>query len=479
MVSPRAVWWILGGLTLLPTHARQVSPCPTATNAVRIYETIGDTGSAPSRLLQGPKTALCGPRDIAIDAEGRLYVLSNGVVTVHDPGSAGDAAPRRIIDLPKGGRNGALGLAVDRGANIYVTTDEPGPPDPGSITVYGRGAGGDGTPLQMLVGSRTGLNEPRVIAVDGDRRIYAVAPGDSVLIFARGATGDVAPAGVISGPGTRLRAPAGLAVDRRGFLYVSNSKANSVTVYPPGAVGDAAPVRTIQSSDKPFPLYRPSILTLDAHDTLYVLGGTGVSVFPPGASGDLTPVRTFEVEDARGLAVGRDGIAYVAQRERVAVFAAGAADSAAPIRTIVADKSRRAPQGLAIGAGDSLFVSYPWDTKIVVYPPGGGPAIRSLDGPGSLLSSPGGLAVDRQGSLYVTNGPQRPGRGAVRVYSPMPQRGSDCAISRGRRLDWTVRPMSPSTAGARCTWRTPIGRAPDGSRCTAREQTGTPRRSEL
>jgi DNA-binding beta-propeller fold protein YncE len=65
-----------------------------------------------------------------------------------------------------------------------------------------------------------------------------------VFIFAPGIN---QPGRVISGfANTKLASPFGIAVDDAGFVYVSNSANNTVTVYAPDARGDASPVRVIR-----------------------------------------------------------------------------------------------------------------------------------------------------------------------------------------------------------------------------------------
>ncbi len=56
-------------------------------------------------------------------------------------------------------------------------------------------------------------------------------------MYTRGASGNVAPRHTINGARTGLNNPRDVALDSRGNLYVSN-KNNSITVYAPKAAGN-------------------------------------------------------------------------------------------------------------------------------------------------------------------------------------------------------------------------------------------------
>jgi len=400
--------------------------CPNARgNVVRVFPAAtADSTTVPVRSLEGPRASLCGPRDLAFDARGRLHVLSGHLITVYRSGAAGDAAPIRSIAVPATGLNAAYGLGLDRDGNIYVATDEPGIVDLGSVTIYGPGAGADAVPRRTLMSEHTGLRRPHAIAVDAGGRVYASNPeGDTVLVYDRDANVNLAPARVLAGPATGLGGPYGLAFDSQGYLYVANFGRNTITVYAPGATGDAAPLRVIEPP--PAPPYhiflRPTFLTLDPYDTLYVATAADVFVYAPGAQGKAAPVRMIPAHEARGLALGRDGHLYLAnQSGTVSVYAPGAGDSAVPVRKIEGPATDlHGAYGVALDAQDTLYVASTTEPAVTVYAPGTGgdvPPVRTVSGPKSGLSAPLGIALNRRGNLYVANGPRPKGRGAVRVY---------------------------------------------------------------
>ena len=75
--------------------------------SITVYPANADQDVAPLRVIQGPKTGLDWPTNIAVDAKrGELYVANSGghSVLVFDVNAQGDAAPIRVL---KGRADGA------------------------------------------------------------------------------------------------------------------------------------------------------------------------------------------------------------------------------------------------------------------------------------------------------------------------------------------------------------------------------------
>lgn len=186
--------------------------------------------------------------------------LSWGFVTVYAAGSKENVAPIRTIKKINGFQGG---ISVDSVGQTYVTNSQECFTLYGglcwgntAVLVYAPGADGHAAPSWTIGGSNTGLISPEGIAVDDAENVYVTdnafeLPRYSVYVYAAGEHGNVAPVQVISGSKTGLNGPSSVAVDAGHNIYVVNSGPSvggSVTVYAAGATGNVAPIQTIEGS---------------------------------------------------------------------------------------------------------------------------------------------------------------------------------------------------------------------------------------
>ena len=217
--------------------------------AVSVYNKYAKTEDSPLRLLQGDATGLADPHGIAVDSKRDLLFVSN----------FGNQAGHS-----KSARRGDGGFGVSNKAN-WPMQRESAIPGSGkftgaSITVYGRGVGGDAAPIRVIKGQRTQLNWPTGLAVDPERGELYVAndTGDSVLVFDVIAEGDAAPKRVLKGPKSMVKSPTGVFYDyKHDELWVSNFGNHTAAVYKATAAGDTPPLRVIRSA--PSDLATPNI----------------------------------------------------------------------------------------------------------------------------------------------------------------------------------------------------------------------------
>jgi hypothetical protein len=195
------------------------------------------TLTANSLATGGPVTFT-----VTVRVAGKLLYVPNETgnsITVYAAGASGNATPTATIVGSNTGLNSPRGIALDGAGNIYVANG-------GGITVYAAGASGNATPTATITGSNTGLNGPFGIALDGAGNIYvANETGNSITVYAAGASGNATPTATIVGGNTGLNTPVGIALDGSGNIYVTNFDANSITVYAAGASGNATPTATI------------------------------------------------------------------------------------------------------------------------------------------------------------------------------------------------------------------------------------------
>ena len=160
-------------------------------------------------------TGLSGPRALAVDGNGNLFVANNGngTGTTVSEFASGATTPSATLT----GLNGPVALAFDGSGNFYVANNNG--------TTVSKFAPGATTPSATL----TGLSSPDALALDGSGRLYvANFSSNKVSRFAAGAT----TAGATL---TGLSSPDAMAFDESGNLFVANFGNNTVNKFAPGA----------------------------------------------------------------------------------------------------------------------------------------------------------------------------------------------------------------------------------------------------
>ncbi len=237
--------------------------------SVTIYPVAATGAAAPLATIAGANTQLVQPFFDVVDSKGTLYVSNQGnpgtqtagyVTEYASTDQSGNVAPTRTIT----GLHNPEGLALDSAGNLYVTVVD-------AVDVFAPGASGPATPIRVLGGSSTTLQnlvlggQPAGIALDSAGDEF-VAMGPAVLEFGPAAAGNVAPTTVYGGltPGSNpattgppygsatLASCLGVAVDA-GELYCANFNNSSFAVF----VSATAPGLTVESTgaDMPFGIF--------------------------------------------------------------------------------------------------------------------------------------------------------------------------------------------------------------------------------
>jgi sugar lactone lactonase YvrE len=412
--------------------------------AVTAYSAVSNGDVSP--LFPVP-TGLSEPQFLASDKNGNAYVTNscNGTITIFGNGSNGSAAPFATIAVNNAGT--LNGIALDDNGKIYVA-------DGAEVSVYPalkkKSVGLlNETPIAVLTGSNTGLQEPTGVALDSSGRIYvADFMAGSLFVYAalgkrRGLLKD-APIATIAGSNTNLIAPWGVALDSSRNIYVSDNGASSVFIYP--ALGkdhgplNEAPTATISGSDTGLEITWG--IAVDTNGNIYVAdwNQSSVFVYPPVASstGQLNEVPSATISGANTGMIGPDGLfvdsssnIHVADfyADSVSVFPAGSSGNIPPSSGTIGTTTAiglNSPRGIALDPSGNIYVAdcpvcygYPGNPGVFVYSAGsnGNTAPSAIiSGPNTDLSAPEGIALDSSSNLYVMDVGSSPITPKVFVY---------------------------------------------------------------
>ncbi|MGD0775519.1 MAG: hypothetical protein ABSC05_22110 [Candidatus Solibacter sp.] len=372
----------------------------------------------------GPATAaqLNFPMGIATDAAGNLFVADRDASVVRKisaagtittvagtgtPGFSGDGGPAASAQI-----DGPFGVAVDGAGNLYIADTGNGvvrkvSPNGSISTVAGTGTlgySGDGGPAR-----NAWLNGPESVAVDAAGNLY-IADTFNGRIRRVGADGIIATVagvgstGVYSGDGgpaqsAALSLPTDVAVDRAGNLYLAdfgNSKIRVVTsgvIATVAGLGNSAPLLEGQAAINAR-LEGPTGVTVDR---------AGVIYFVEAGIGSGT-----------GLAVGDYKVWKVSTDGLLATLAGNGIPSFSGEATAATAAQLNSPSGVAVGANGVLYIADTLNQRVRAVAPGGLLTTQAGNGtPGfngdvilprnALLNHPLGVAADALGNWYVAD----------------------------------------------------------------------------
>jgi hypothetical protein len=377
------------------------------------FDFAGDGGAATAASLRAPT-------DLAVDTAGNLFIADQGnyrirkveaagtITTVAGNGTigfSGDGGAAKDASL-----NGPRGIAVDAAGNLFIADEvnyrirkvDAG----GTITtVAGNGLYTFATAIEYGFAGDGGaatlarLNSPTGVALDSVGSLYIADFGNNRIrrVDADGTITTVAGDGTVGFPGdggaatlARLNSPSDVALDSVGNLYIAdrnNGRIRKVDVNgtittvagngSQGFSGDGGAATAAR-------LNSPSGVALDSVGNLYIADYGNHRVRKVDASGMITTV------------AGNGTSGY---------FGDGGAATAALLAS---------PSGVALDAAGNLYIADFQNHRIRKVDVGatittvagnGSPGFAGDGGPASaaLLSAPIGVAVDAAGTLYIAD----------------------------------------------------------------------------
>ncbi len=320
--------------------------------------------STPKRVIAGDNTNIEFQSGVAVDQKtGDIHAANNDTrdtLIIFRHGATGDVKPNREIATP----HGTFGIVIDDAHNEIILTEQ----HDSAIVVYNKDATSKESPIRMLQGLKTGLQDPHGIALDpkdgvifvanhgsthdiawtdtphtgvqqsANRvgkenwplgREFAVAGSGtlnepSITAYSRTARGNTAPLRTIKGPNTDLNWPTGLAFDPQAReLFVSNDATHEILVFDAAASGNVKPKRVLKGPRTK--IANPTGVFADTKNReLWVanFGGHSATVYDLSAAGDVPPKRIIRnaPDGTPSLMIGNPGaVGYDSNREEILV----------------------------------------------------------------------------------------------------------------------------------------------------------------
>ncbi|MDO7851257.1 NHL repeat-containing protein [Hymenobacter convexus] len=347
-------------LLLLPVaaaHAQPIVFVPGKTvpysSSATVTTLAGAADSKGSTDAVGPDARFAWPMGLAVAPDGTLYVVDEENMTVRKITATGAVTTLAGTAGSKGSADSAgpaarfyhpVGLALDAGGMLYVT-------DADNHTI-------------------------RKVSPAGEVTTLAGAPGRKGSADGSGAT-------------AQFNLPHGMAVDASGTVYVADTENHTIRkITPAGAVstlaGAARHKGSVDGQGANARFYHPAAVAVDGAGNVYVADNGNHTIRKIGADGTVTT------------------LAGHAKRH------GGADGPGASARFFF-------PTGLAVDAIGNVYVADYLNANIRKISPTGemstlaGAVLQGghLDGPGpdARFQGPSGIAVDANGTLYVTDGP--------------------------------------------------------------------------
>jgi sugar lactone lactonase YvrE len=212
---------------------------------------------------------------------------------------------------------------------------------------------------------------------------------------------------------TTFTAPYGVTVDNVGNVFVTDSRANTLTEFPAGSGGTGTTVSTGTS----LTLSGPTGVAVDNLGDIFVADTGNSRVLEiPVVAGKLTPANTFvlslTVKNPQGVATDGAGNLYVADTgDHTVQFVPNVNAALVPALAISYGTGLKAPSGVTVDVNGNVYVSDSDPTVDGVFefpaPFGTGQAEVAVG-----LNTPTSVATDAAGSLFVVNS----GAGSILRY---------------------------------------------------------------
>lgn len=402
-----------------------------------VVSTLAGSGSVGSTNATGAAASFNGPKGVAVDSSGNVYVADSsnhkirkitaaGVVsTLAGSGSVGSANATGAA----ASFNRPSGVTVDSSGNIYVADFSNQKIRKITATgVVSTFAGSGSVGNANATGAAASFNYPFTVAVDSSSNVYVADTYNHMIR-------KITAAGVVSTLAESFNYPSGVAVDNSGNVYVGDSSSNQIRkITVAGVVTTLAGIVSADGLGAIAGFHNPYGLTVDASGNVYVadtanhkirkIDSVGV-VSTLAGSGNIGSAdgtgAAASFFSPTGVVVNSMGEVYVADRNNHKIrkiTPAGVVTTLAGSGNIgSADGAKAAasfyfPNGITMDSNGNIYVADRSNHKIRKITSAG--AVSTLagsgtqggangTGPTASFYSPCGVAVDGSGNVYVAD----------------------------------------------------------------------------
>jgi len=407
--------------------------------------------------IAGKRTGLRWPGSVAVDDGGRwLCALDDETILVlcYAANEHGDVAPTTTLDLKRllGFAQG-WDLVFDRHGHVVVS----GTADRNGLTRFSIAvidlSGTVPRVLRTIAGPNTELAGPELAVDDRDDILTlqsALGSERDLLMFGPDQRGDVAPL-FVRRPGASVTNPLRLAIDRRtgdvailgsdgvalfrhasprpppawtgeirlryiGWSVAFGGRSSLVVADKFGALETHSATRTVRETAS------TQGATLDLHNPEFIASDQDGNLFVASTDGTITGIpnhveassrwqrRSFETVFGRNLsafAPDAAGYFYFSSASNNAILAVKREHGQSVIQGPATELND--PIGLAVSRDGSLFVANAGGKNVLVFARGSSGNVAPMariEGPATQLIAPQSLAIDAAGRLYVFDGPR-------------------------------------------------------------------------
>ena len=446
--------------------------CALVLSGVMLAQGTIDTYAGNDAIFaDGGKAAtaahLVGPNNMAVDAQGNVYISASGLSMVLKVATNGVVSVFAGNGLSGSGGDGGLavgaslsypaGLAFDSSGNLYIVdvfNSNVRKVDTNGIisTVAGDGgqggfSGDGGLATQAL------LANPQGVAVDKSGNLYIVDRGNQRIRMVNASSGIISTIAGSSttgysgdgGPAAQatFNLPSSIAIDASGNLYIADTNNWAIR-----RISTSGIITTVAGNGQygyggdngqatKAKLAGPTGVAVDASGNLYIadsgneriryvnssgviatIAGTGVA----GFSGDGSAATAARFSNPVAVALDASGNVYVADLDnnRIRRFAlGGTVTTFAGTTNSVGDggpstQARVEPWAVAVDSAGNLYIADRSEQRVRKVTPAG--TIATVAGTGqtgyggdngpataAVLSTPNDVAVDRSGNLYIAD----------------------------------------------------------------------------